>query len=93
MKKILYRVGEGDTAISVSARFGVSVTRLIDDNRLEEEIEAGDVLLIEKTGKLYTVKLGENYLSLSEKFGISERELAEKNGNPPYLFFGQKINV
>ena len=93
MKKILYRAGEGDTALKISARFGVSVTRLIRDNNLTEEVEAGDVLVVEKTGKSYTVKLGEDYSSVAEKFGLSERELAAKNGDPPYLFYGQKINV
>ena len=48
---------------------------------------------MEKTGKSYTVKLGENYRSVAEKFGLSERELAAKNGDPPYLYYGQKINV
>lgn len=93
MKKILYRVNEKDTAAGVAEKFGASVTRLIRDNNLTGEIEAGDVLLVEKTGKSYTVNLGESYSSLAKKFDVSERELAEKNGNPPYLYYGQKINV
>lgn len=93
MKKFLYRVAEGDSAESIAARFGVSVTRLIKDNFLSCEISAGDLLVVEKTGRLYTVGLGESYFSIAEKFGISERELALKNGDPPYLYYGQKINV
>lgn len=93
MKKFLYRVAECDSAESIAARFGVSVTRLIRDNFLTCEISAGDLLVVEKTGRLYTVNLGESYSSLAKKFDVSERELAEKNGNPPYLYYGQKINV
>lgn len=93
MKKFLYRVAEKDSAESVAERFGVSVTRLIKDNFLTSEISAGDLLVVEKTGRLYTVGLGESYFSIAEKFGISERELALKNGDPPYLYYGQKINV
>ena len=57
MKKFFYRVESEDDVLSVSRKFLVPVGRIIFLNRLEKEIEEGDLLDIEKSDyKVYFVK-------------------------------------
>lgn len=93
MKKFFYRVTEGDGIVSVAERFSASVTKLIKDNNLKREIEAGDMLFIETGGETYPVEPWDTMRSVARKFGVTEREIAQKNGDVPYIFYGMRIKV
>lgn len=94
MKKIFYRAEEGDGVLSVAQKLDVPVTKLINDNRLTREIEAGDLLYVEKEeGFYYTVKPWDTMESVAAKFKVRERVIWEKNGEIPYLFYGLKIKI
>lgn len=93
MKKIFYRVDSGETILSVSGKFRAPVSQLILDNDLKEEIEAGDLLVINLSEQdVYTVCALEDYKIISKKLGVSENELKQVN-NLPYLFYGVKIII
>ncbi len=92
MKKILYRVKEGDTLLSVCANFNASPLTVIEENLLESDIYAGDMLVISEEEKVYFVKPFDTFYSISKKFNLPEDRLRKLN-KTPYLFYGLKIRI
>ncbi len=92
MKKILYRVKDGDTLLSVCANFNVSPLTVIEENMLESDICAGDMLVVRQDEKVYSVKPFDTFYSISKKLNISEEYLRKLN-KTPYLFYGLKIRI
>ena len=92
MKKILYRVKEGDTLFSVCNDFNLSHLSTIEENLLEEEISAGDMLVLSEGENLYSVLPFDTFYSLSKKFNVPEEKLRRLN-KTPYLFYGLKIRL
>ena len=87
MKKFFYRVNEGESVLSVSAKFNVSTAKLIKDNNLKCELYPGQLLYVERTEKnVYVVKPTDTLLSIARRFGVSEEEILEKN-KVKYLFY------
>lgn len=93
MKKFFYRVGKGETVISLAAKFNVPPIAIINANDLCGEVSEGDVLFIEETGgKIYTVQPFDTLITVAEKFNASPEEIARVNG-VDYLFYGLKIII
>jgi len=92
MKNFFYRVNEGDTTRSISIRFNMPLYDLITKNRLDCEVQAGDMLYVERCDSVYSVKIGDTINSLAKKVCISEEELLSKVGFP-YLFYGLLISI
>ena len=93
MKKIFYRVNDGETLFSVCEKVGVPPVAVIKENNLKSEISSGDLLYIEKTDcYIYKVTPYDTIKSISQKFGVSESEILQKNG-VPYIFFGLSIKI
>ena len=93
MENFFYRVEYGDTVFSISHRFSIPPTKLIELNKLTCEVEEGDVLFIQKaTGCLYHVKPFETALSIAQKFGTTEHKILHDNG-VEYVFYGLIIYV
>lgn len=93
MKKFFYRVREGDTALSVSAKFAVPLGALIEDNALTEEPEAGDIMRIEiPSSAPYAVRPLDTAENVGEIFGVPPNEILIRNG-VPYLFYGMYITT
>lgn len=80
----LYTVQPNDTIHSISERFGVSVTKLIQDNELEEpnQLVIGQTLVIVYPAQTYTVQSGDTLVSIAETFNISQMQLLRNN---PFL--------
>jgi LysM repeat protein len=93
MKKILYRVCQGDTLMGVARRFGVPVSLIVSDNNLKSPIRAGQMLVINVCdGCLYTVKPTDTLLGLSKRFNQPIEEIKSRN-KLEYLFYGISIWV
>jgi len=93
MKKIFYRVQDGDSLSAISNRFNVPTFYVIKLNNLTAEVCSGDLLYLELLDRrTYTVDATDTLLSLSEKFNISPQKLLEDNG-VPYIFYGLTIYV
>lgn len=93
MKKFFYRVDKEDGVVSVAKKFGVSVTRLIEENSLTGEAEEGDVLFVDRGGGIvYSVRPEDTLKSVAQKFGVPPESIAALNGTD-YLFYGLTINV
>jgi len=75
-----YRVRRGDTLISISKRFGVSVASLKRTNGM-----SGSVIRVGQTLRVagmrsYRVRPGDNLSSLAKRFGVSVTSLKQTNG-------------
>ncbi len=80
----IYVVQENDTIYSISAKFGVSVTKLIQDNELENpgELVTGQSIVIVYPQLTYTVQAGDTLTSIAEAFQVSQMQLLRNN---PFL--------
>lgn len=65
---------------------------LINANNLKEEVEEGDLLIIESCESAYDVKILDTKKSLAKKFNLTEEQLLEKAGFP-YIFYGLIIKI
>ena len=77
-----YIVLNGDTLYGISKQFGVSISDIIRQNNIKDNlIYPGDVLIIpsEATTVLYTVKKGDTLYSISKKYGVDINELKKIN--------------
>ena len=93
MEKFFYRVKKGDTLFTVSLKFSIPTSIIIDDNNLKKEIEEGDILyLSEPNGFSYVVKAGDTAESIADKFSVNPTELLLKN-KTPYFFYGEIIVI
>ncbi len=93
MKKFFYRVQKNDTVSGLANRFNLPVTEIIAENNLKNEVEEGDVLLLEKNERpLYTVKPTDTVFSLAEKFDTTPEKILKDN-RLPYIWFGLKIKI
>ena len=93
MEKFFYRVGKGDSVMSLAARFNLPQTVIIRDNNLSRDISEGDVLCIAKTaGEIYFVQPFDTLNSVAEKFNVSTKTLAFING-VDYVFYGLNLII
>ena len=82
----VYKVKRGQTAASLARELGVTVYLLARLNGLREEIFEGQILLLPKSGNLYTVQSGDTKALLC---GSKER-YEEKNGTDIF-YLGMKV--
>ena len=95
MTKFFYRVGEGDTIISISKKFSISPVKIIKLNRLKKEVEQGDLLYLEQKDsktKTYVVQPFDNLDSVAKKFSLDKSQIIKRNG-VDYLFYGLIIEI
>ena len=92
MKKILYRVKNVDTLLSVCKKFKSCPLSVIDENMLDCEILEGDMLVITEGEELYSVMPMDTYFSVAKKLNIKEDFLRKLN-KTPYLFYGLTIRI
>ncbi len=93
MKKIFYRVNEGETLFSVCEKLGVPPVVVIKENNLKQEVAAGDILYIEQ-GDYYIYKVTpfDTAKSIAQKFNISEEKLLSDN-SVSYVFYGLSVII
>ena len=77
----IYVVQPGDTVYSIARKFGVSVQRIVSDNRLQEQFElaVGQSLLILKPKTIHTVQSGEGLSEIAQNYGTSVMQLYRNN--------------
>ena len=93
MKKIFYRVSEGDSIFDIALAFNIPPTVIIKQNNLAREVEAGDMLYFEcEDCTLYKVQPCDTLFSIAKKFNTTEQKILEDNC-VPYIFCGLIIKV
>lgn len=95
-KNFIYKVKQGDTLLSVSNKFKVLESSLIEDNCLvSNELLEGDLLYIScENAYIYVVKPLDNLTKIAQKYNVSCDYIQEKNKlKTKVLFIGQKLVI
>ena len=78
---VIHTVKAGDTVFSIARRYGVSPTRLVEDNALlsPDRLVVGQTLLIRFPARTHTVRGGETLDSIARKYGTDPSSLLRMN--------------
>lgn len=89
------KVEKGDTLYSLSKKYDISISDLIEANNLSspDQLYAGQVLKTPMSNGYHIVKKGDTLTSISKTYGISVSALAAQNRlKAPYVLnIGQKL--
>lgn len=74
-------VQPGQTLASIAAQYGVSVSRLQNDNQLPDpdRLVVGQTIVVQYPLELHTVLPGETLLSIAQQHGVDVRQLLRSN--------------
>jgi len=93
----IYVVRPGDSLWSISRRFGVSMERISDTNRLDEipRLVIGQALVIPTLESAYLVRPGDSLWLISNRFNVPVGRIAQLNGlSYPYTIYpGQVLRI
>lgn len=80
----IHTVREGETLYEISRLYGVSPTKIIENNGIEspDKLSVGRKLLILTPTRTYTIRGGDTLPRVANRFNVSERTLRRSN---PYL--------
>lgn len=93
MESFFYRVKDGEDIKSLSVKFQIPTTVIIAQNRLTQEVCAGDLLFLTKLeGVVYNVGVLDTLESVAKKFNVPPNEILQKN-KTPYLIYGEIIII
>ena len=86
---------QNETLKDIALKFNTTEELLKNYNDLKNDVDFGDVILInEKNKALYIVKPLDNLDSISKKFMVSTQEIIRKNNlATTKLFIGQKLII
>ncbi|MBI3242218.1 MAG: LysM peptidoglycan-binding domain-containing protein [Chloroflexi bacterium] len=90
-----YTVAPGDTALSIAAKFEVSVDTLILANP-KSSFAAGATILVPAGPHVYIVKAGDTLETVASRYLVTTDALLNANpaiANIGFLFVGQKITI
>jgi LysM repeat protein len=100
-----YTVKPGDNLTLIAARFGTTVSAIVQANNLYNPsfIYAGQVLFIPgavvtpvcDTGVYYTVRPGDTLIAIAYRFGVNSWDIVRANNiaNPSYIYSGQRLFI
>ena len=77
----IHVVQPGDTLYSVAARYGVTMTQLLNDNQLPDpsRLVVGQTLVVQYPDQTYTVREGDTLTSIAAAQGLTLRQLWRNN--------------
>ena len=77
----IHVVQPGDTLYSVAARYGVTMTQLLNDNQLPDpsRLVVGQTLVVQYPAQTYTVREGDTLTSIAAAKGLTLRQLWRNN--------------
>lgn len=93
MKKIFFRVTNGETVSMICERYNIPQTHVIKTNYLNRELQNGDlVLLTFLESRVYDVQVTDTVESIAKKFNVDKEKILSEN-HLDYVFYGLKIFV
>ncbi len=95
---IIHTVARGDSLFSIASRYGVPVSRIINDNLLGENarLVVGQDIVISFPPRTYTVRGGDTLTSIAEENGVSLLTLYQNNqflNGEATVFPGQTLTI
>lgn len=92
-----YYVQAGDTLSGIAAKFGTTVSALVQANGISNPnvIYVGQKIVLGGSSSVYTVKSGDTLSGIAAANGTTWQELAQKNdiSNPNVIYVGQTIRL
>lgn len=92
-----YYVQAGDTLSGIAAKFGTTVSALVQANGISNPnvIYVGQKIILGGSSSVYTVKPGDTLSGIASAHGTTWQALAQKNGiaNPNIIYVGQTIKL
>lgn len=92
-----YTVQSGDTLSGIAAKFGTTVSALVQANGISNPnvIYVGQKIVLGGSSSVYTVKSGDTLSGIASAHGTTWQALAQKNGisNPNVIYVGQTIRL
>ncbi len=95
---LIHTVRSGDSIYSIAREYGVSPTRIITDNLLENpsRLAVGEDIVILFPTTTYTVRGGDTLESIARTYGVSIQDLYRNNpilSGLPNVYPGQVLNI
>lgn len=95
---VIHTVEPGDTVWNLANRYGVSPSRILSDNGIDDPraLVIGQALVILVPRLIYTVRAGDTLQKVAERFNTTERTLLQYNPDlifAPYLRAGQGMII
>ncbi len=95
---VIHVVQEGETAHSIAVYYGISETKLIQDNELEfpNNLVVGQSIIIAYPEQTYTVMEGDTLLDIANYFNVSLMQLLRNNpylSDREYIYPGEAIVI
>ncbi len=95
---IIHVVQPGDSVYSIAERYGVSMQKIIDENRLQnpERLVVGQTIVITGDLMTHTVTAGQSLYSIARSYGVTVSSLLRLNpdiSDPSRLQVGEVIVV
>lgn len=92
-----YYVQAGDTLSGIAAKFGTTVSALVQSNGISNPnvIYVGQKIVLGGSSSVYTVKSGDTLSGIASAHGTTWQALAQKNGiaNPNIIYVGQTLKL
>ncbi len=94
----IHVVRRGDTIYNIANRYGVSPSRIIADNGIQDprNLVLGQALIILLPAQIYTVRQGDTLFSIARRYGTTTLALVQNNPSlvlNPTLVPGQQITI
>lgn len=93
----IYVVQPNDTIYSIATKFGVSVTKLIKDNEIEESLQLvpGQTIVIVYPKQTYIVQDGDTLESIAKAYSVSVLQLLRNNPSLSNrnIYRGEEITI
>ena len=95
---VIHIVEPGDTVYALAVRYGVPMSRILEDNGLTpgETLVVGQALVIRAPSLTHTVRSGDTLWALSRRYGVPLRQLWRNNialEGGDLLFPGQSLVI
>ncbi len=94
---VIHVVMPGDTAWTLSRRYGVSMESIVETNRLQDipHLVVGQALVIPTTETAYAVRPGDSLWSIARRFGTSVQAIARLNNisNSALIYPGMVLRI
>ena len=95
---VIHIVGPGDTVYALAVRYGVPMSRILEDNGLTpgETLVVGQALAVRVPSLTHTVRSGDTLWALSRRYGVPLRQLWRNNialEGGDLLFPGQSLVI
>jgi spore germination protein len=95
---VIHVVAQGETLQSIADEYGVSASRLIEDNDITNpnDLAVGQAVLIVYPNQVHTVQEGDSLSGIAQNYGITEIQLLRNNpflADREYIYPGESLII